>query len=88
MSLMPSTIGGHYDANGQWVQTKRCFVYCGPERCDCQPPMGRHYSPRHDSQLPLPISGDAQLQAVQSNPELLSKLKHCPWDAWKAERSL
>lgn len=30
--------GGHYDEQGKWIQTKFCFVYCGPDRCNCQRP--------------------------------------------------
>lgn len=37
--------GGHYDNNGQWVRTKFCFVYCGPERCNCMPPGGVDHLP-------------------------------------------
>lgn len=37
--IMNMGLGGHYDENGTWTQTKFCLVYCG-EGCDCQPPGG------------------------------------------------
>lgn len=46
-------IGGHYDANGQWVQTKFCFFSCG-DRCDCMPPDGVFQLPRPTIEVSLP----------------------------------
>lgn len=31
---------GQYDKHGRWQKYKHCFVYCGPDRCDCGPPNG------------------------------------------------
>ena len=31
---------GYYDEEGRWQRTKHCFIYCGPEKCTCGPPMG------------------------------------------------
>lgn len=88
MSLAPSTAGGHYDGKGEWVQTKHCFAYCGPERCNCQPPGNRHYDPVRDQALQFPVSGDVQLELAQHNPALLGVLQRCPWDHWKPSRTI
>lgn len=37
--------GGYYDDSGKWVKLKHCFLYCGPERCDCSPPGGVYQLP-------------------------------------------
>jgi hypothetical protein len=73
--LMPSMRGGHYGTDGQWVQTKHCFVPCGDLRCDCVPPFGRQYSPSHD----------LRNQTPQNPPSLPAT---CPWDAWRPERTI
>lgn len=80
MSLMPSTQGGHYGENGQWVQTKRCFASCGAA-CDCTPPLGQHYSAAHDRSAGHWMPAAAE----QSAPALPER---CPWDAWRPERSV
>lgn len=30
--------GGYIDKDGKWIKMKHCFMYCGPERCDCTDP--------------------------------------------------
>jgi hypothetical protein len=45
------SLNGSYDKHGCWHRNKFCFVYCGPERCDCGPPMGMQYNPAFDESL-------------------------------------
>lgn len=40
MSIYPKIPDGYYDKDGLWHRTKFCFVYCGKEKCTCQPPNG------------------------------------------------
>lgn len=68
VSSLPSMAGGHYDHNGEWVQTKHCFVYCGPERCTCQPPMGQHYSPQHDKRAERLVPDDPAQKPPEETP--------------------
>lgn len=77
MSLFPSLGGGHYGIDGQWVQTKHCFVSCG-DRCDCMPPLGQYYSAMHD----LRLKQVAQ-PAAEPSPPLTD-----PWDSWRPERTI
>lgn len=35
-----SSVNGYYDEKGTWRRNKYCFVYCGPDRCNCGPPNG------------------------------------------------
>jgi len=34
--------GGYRDSDGNWIRTKFCFMYCGPDRCDCCDPLLKH----------------------------------------------
>jgi len=40
MTFAPNPFNGYYDENGTWQRVKYCFVYCGPDWCDCGPPNG------------------------------------------------
>lgn len=49
MTLMPS-YDGYYDDEGNWQQTKHCFISCGTY-CTCQAPGGLTYSSEHDKRV-------------------------------------
>lgn len=38
---LPKQDDGYYDKDNNWVRTKFCLVYCGPDRCTCSNPRTR-----------------------------------------------
>ena len=53
----PKSPRGYYNEDGFWVNTKRCFVYCGSDKCDCSPPGNQFYNPKHDKNNEGNING-------------------------------
>lgn len=74
-----SPINGQYDEAGVWHSNKKCFVYCGPERCDCGPPLGYRRPPMGGQRrLPFPATPITQTEpsAVEQSA---AELEYVSW---------
>jgi len=44
--MLTTKVDGHYDAEGHWVRTKLCLVYCGDDKYTCRPPNEEWIKPQ------------------------------------------